>query len=151
METSEHVDDVRAIEAVIARQFASLNWSPGTSADWEGFAADFFPEASLYPAARPAKRQNVEAFIQRMKGLAGTKLRSFEEAVLGTEIHVFGNVAVALAGCEITENHAEVNRGVEMLLLVKNAGAWQIVSQAWDMESPSERIPRRLLAGHESE
>ena len=82
-----------------------------------------------------------------MKGLAGTKLRSFEEAVLGTEIHVFGNVAVALAGCEITENHAEVNRGVEMLLLVKNAGAWQIVSQAWDMESPSERIPRRLLGG----
>ena len=147
MEANEHRDDVQAIEAVIARQFASLNWSPGTSADWEGFAADFFPEASLYPAARPAKRQTVEAFIQRMKGLAGTKLRSFEEAVLGTEIHVFGNVAVALAGCEITENHAEVNRGVEMLLLVKNAGAWQIVSQAWDMESPSERIPRRLLGG----
>jgi transposase InsO family protein len=151
METNEHGDDVRAIEAFIARQFASLNWSPGTSADWEGFAADFFPEASLYPAARPAKRQTVEAFIQRMKGLAGTKLRSFEEAVLGTEIHVFGNVAVALAGCEMSENRAEIDRGVEMLLLVKNAGAWQIVSQAWDMESPSERIPCRLLAGHESE
>jgi transposase InsO family protein len=145
METNEHGDDVRAIEAVIARQFASLNWSPGTSADWEGFAADFFPEASLYPAARPAKRQTVEAFIQRMKSLAGAKLRSFEEVVLGTEIRVFGNVAVALAGCEITENGAEVTRGVEMLLLVKNAGAWQVVSQAWDTESPSQRIPVRLL------
>jgi ketosteroid isomerase-like protein len=80
-----------------------------------------------------------------MKGLEGTKLRSFEEAVLGTEIHVFGNVAVAVAVCEMTENGAEVHRGVEMLLLIKNAGAWQIVSQAWDTESPSQPIPMRLL------
>src|SRR5215218_9087134 len=145
MQADEHGDDVQAIEAVIARQFASLSWTPGTSADWAGFVADFFPEASLYPAARPAKRQTIGAFIERMKGLEGTKLHSFEEAVLGTEIHVFGNVAVAVAVCEMTENGAEVHRGVEMLLLIKNAGAWQIVSQAWDTESPSQPIPMRLL------
>jgi hypothetical protein len=145
MGADEHRDDVQAIEAVIARQFASLSWTPGTSADWDGFAADFLPEASLYPAARPAKRQTVEGFIERMKGLEGTQLRSFEEAVLGTEIHVFGNVAVALAVCEMTENGTEVNRSVEMLLLIKNAGVWQIVSQAWDRESPSQPIPVRLL------
>jgi hypothetical protein len=145
MEAIEHRDDVQAIEAVIARQFASLSWTPGASADWDGFAADFFPEASLYPAARPAKRQTVEAFIERMKSLAETKLRSFEEAVLGTEIRVFGNVAVALAACEMIENGAEVHRGVEMLLLIKDADAWQIVSQAWDSESPSHPIPIRLL------
>ena len=61
-----------------------------------------------------------------MKGLAGTKLRSFAEAVLGVEVRVFGNVAVAVAGCEITENDADVNRGVEMMLLVEDAGAWRI-------------------------
>ncbi len=146
MQTDKHGDDVRAIQALIARQFASLSWAPGASADWDAFAADFFPEASLYPAARPAKRQTVEAFIERMKGLAGTKLRSLQEAVLGTEIHVFGNVAVAVAACEMTENGAEVNRGIEMLLLIKNEGAWRIVSQAWDMESPSKRIPVQLVS-----
>ena len=145
MEADTHRDDVQAIAAIIARQFASLSWTPETSADWDRFAADFFPEASLYPASRPAKRQTVEVFIERMKGLEGTKLRSFEEAVLGTEIHVFGNVAVALAACEMTENGADVQRGVEMLLLIKNAGAWQIVSQAWDTESPSQPIPMGLL------
>ena len=145
MEADEHRDDVQAIEAVIARQFASLSWTPGASAAWDRFAADFFPEASLYPAARPAKHQTVEAFIERMKSLEETKLRSFEEAVLGTEIRVFGNVAVALAACEMTENGAEVHRGVEMLLLIKDADAWQIVSQAWDSESPSQPIPIRLL------
>ena len=145
MGADTHREDVQAIEAVIARQFASLCWTPGTPADWDGFAADFFPEASLYPAARPAKRQTVEAFIERMKGLEGTKLHSFTEAVLGTEIHMFGNVAVALAACEMTENGADVQRGVEMLLLIKNAGVWQIAAQAWDTESPLQPIPTRLL------
>src|SRR5215211_3062363 len=132
MQTDNDGDDVRAIEGIIARQFASLCWAPGTSADWHSFAADFFPEATLYPAARPAQRQTVEAFVQRMKGLAGTPLRSFHEVVLGTEVRVFGNVAVALAACEMTENDGAVNRGVEMLLLIKDEGAWRIVSQAWD-------------------
>jgi hypothetical protein len=143
MENAEHDDDRRAIEAIIERQFASLGWSPGRSADWQAFAADFFPDASLYPAARPARRQTVEAFVERMQGL-GTKLRSFKETVLGTEIHIFGSVAVALAGCEITENEADVSRGVEALLLVKDEGAWRIVAQAWDTEGDTKPIPRHL-------
>jgi Domain of unknown function (DUF4440) len=142
MESSEN-HDRRAIEAIIERQFASLGWSPSRSAGWQAFAADFFPDASLYPAARPARRQTVDAFVERMKGL-GRKLRSFRESVLGTEIHIFGNVAVALAGCEITENDAEVSRGVEALLLIKDEGTWRIVSQAWDTESETKPIPERL-------
>jgi hypothetical protein len=38
-----------------------------------------------------------------MKSLAGARPHSFEEAVLGTEIRVFGNVAAARAGRAITE------------------------------------------------
>ena len=131
---------------MVARQFASLNWSPETSADWDAFAADFHPEATLYPAARPPKVQTVQAFVERMKGLAETKLRSFQEAVLGIEVHVFGNVAVAIAGCEIVENTSTVNRGVEMMLLVKDDAAWKIVSHVWDTESPSKPIPAQLAA-----
>jgi hypothetical protein len=67
--------DVREIEAIIARQFNSLNWEPERSADWQAFSSDFAPSALLYPAARPAKPQNVEAFIDRMKGLAGARSR----------------------------------------------------------------------------
>ncbi len=145
MDTGNHSDDVRAIEALIARQFHSLTWSPGGEGDWRTFAADFVSEATLVPAARPAKKQTVDDFIERMKGLAGTKLRSFKEVLLGTDVRVFGNVAVALAACEITENDTEVSRGIEMLLLIKSDGAWQIVSQAWDMESPSNPIPSRLI------
>jgi ketosteroid isomerase-like protein len=143
--TDAHRADVVAIEALVARQFASLSWAPGKPPDWEAFAADFYPDAALYPAARPAKRQTVEAFVERMKGLAATSLCSFNETVLGTEVRVFGNVAVALAACEIIENEAGVSRGVEALLLAKEEGRWRIVSQAWDNESESKPIPARLI------
>ena len=63
-------------------------------------------DAPLYAAARPVKAQSAQDFVARMKGLAGTKLRSFAEAVLGVEVRIFGNMAVAIAGCEITENDA---------------------------------------------
>ena len=66
--------------------------------------------------------------------------------LLGTEIRVFGNVAVAIAACEMTENEKEVNRGVEMLLFVKDNGVWQIVAQAWDSEGPGKPIPSHLIA-----
>ena len=65
--------------------------------------------------------------------------------MLGTEVHVFGNVAVAVAACEMIENGGQANRGVEMLLLVKDEGAWRIVSQAWDAESPAKPIPAYLV------
>ena len=136
-------DDIRAIEAVILRQFGSLGWTPHTSGDWNAFTADFLPGAVLYPAARPAKRQTPEEFVARMKGIAATTLRSFREAALGRQIYVFGNVAVAVAACETTENDAQVNRGVEMMLLVKNEGAWRIVAQAWDTENATRAEPGR--------
>lgn len=153
MQKDDDRKDVQAIEALIARQFSSLSWTFGGTGDWDTFAADFFAEAALYPAARPAKRQSVPEFVERMKGLAGTKLRSFGQAVLGTEIRVFGNVAAAFAVIEITENGTEVNRGAEMLLLIKSEGVWQIASQAWDTERPSRRISSQLVGerGREAE
>jgi ketosteroid isomerase-like protein len=146
MGTDKYRADVEAIQALIARQFGSLCWAPGKQAAWEVFTADFHPDASLYPAGRPAQCQTVPAFVARMQGLAATRLRSFEKAVLGTEVHVFGNVAVALAACEITENDTEVSRGVEALLLVKDEATWRIVSQAWDTESEAKPIPEHLGA-----
>ena len=138
-------EDIEAIEAVIRRQFASLDWSPGKTADWDTFASDFASDAVLYPSARPAKRQTVQAFIARMQELARTTLRSFREAALGTKVLVFGNVALATAACEMTENEAEARRGVEMLLLVKDAGSWRIVAQGWDNETATSPIPSELL------
>lgn len=45
-----------------------------------------------------------------MEGLERTKLRTVEEAVRWADIHGFGNVAVVLAICEMTESSVEVHR-----------------------------------------
>jgi hypothetical protein len=82
-----------------------------------------------------------------MKGLAVTTLPALEETLLGADVRVFGNVAVAIAACELVENRNEVNRNVEMLLLVKDAGTWRIVAQAWDSERPEQPIPEELRGG----
>jgi hypothetical protein len=142
--TDAYADDKLAIRAVIARQFASLNWSEGSPADWDAFAADFFPSALLYPGARPARSQTVSAFLGRMKNLSETTLKRFREDLLGCDICVFGNIAMAAAVCEQSEDGAQPTRNVEMMLLVRNEGDWQIVSQAWDTESPAKPIPARL-------
>jgi hypothetical protein len=139
-------EDHKAIEAIIGRQFGSLNWRPDKPGDWNTFVADFLPGASLYPAARPAKRQTPEEFVARMKGLAESKLRSFKEDVLGHQIRVFGNVAIVVAGCQIIENGKDVNRGVEMMLLIKEDGTWRIAAQGWDTGNELSKLPADLLS-----
>jgi hypothetical protein len=45
-------DDEKAIRDLIARQFGSLNWRPGTSGDWNAFTSDFPLGAPLYAGRR---------------------------------------------------------------------------------------------------
>lgn len=144
MKADDELKDVQAIERLIERQSRSLRWSGGATGDWDGFASDFYAGASLYPSARPVKERSVDDFIEGLAALASTKLHEFHEKVLGTEIRVFGNIAIAAAGCEFTENKDDVNRRVAMLLLVKNKGRWRIAAQAWDTESADRTIPARL-------
>ncbi|MGA8292264.1 MAG: hypothetical protein WB820_07130 [Rhodoplanes sp.] len=138
--------DIEAIRALIARQFASVSWKANAAPDWRMFKSDFLPQAVLYAPARPVRAQSLEAFVERMNRLAGTTLHSFNEVVLGSEVRVFGNIAVAVVACENTENETEINRNVEMMLLVKDEGLWKIVAQAWDKEGESTPIPTELLA-----
>ena len=112
--------------------------------DTATFSSDFLPDASLYPSARPVSAKSLNEFTHRMGELARTTLTSFHERVIGTKVLLFGNVAVAAVACENTENEGEVNRNVEMMLLVKTNGHWKIAAQAWDRETNTLLIPDEL-------
>ena len=144
MSDAGDTDDVQAIETLIGAHFDALRWSPETQADWETFAADFSPDASLFPSARPVRRQALEAFIARMKGVAAGSLHSFEEKTLGMQVLVFGNVAVVLAASEMLENGTEVNHDVSGYLLVKDEGKWRIAAHAWDKAAKDRPVPEHL-------
>jgi hypothetical protein len=122
-----------------------MDWEPGRSADWTQFASLFFPGTTLIAAARPAKRQTIEEFIARMTRLAeGGTLTTFRERMLGSIIHVFGNVAVAIAACDMVENAQTVTRDVSGFLFIRDGGQWRIAGQAWDLETPQTPLPPEL-------
>lgn len=138
--TNSEDQDIKAIRALIGRQFKSLSWAQGGAPDLAGFTRDFVPDAALYASARPVRAQSAAQFGARMNGLAGTSLKSFDEKVIGTTIRVFGNVAVAVIATEAVENAADTSRTVEMMLLVKDEGLWRVAAQAWDKETPANPI-----------
>ena len=141
--TQSDEEDTRAIEALILRQFRSLTWAPDRAGDWDGFARDFLPGAVMFPSARPLRPQTVPTFVARMQDLARGVLQTFDERLLGSEIRTFGNVAIARAACEMTENGTTVSTNVEALLLIKD-GAWRIAAQAWDRASKERPVPGEL-------
>lgn len=129
------VSDETAISRLIESQFSALNWNDIRGAEWSSFSAGFRAEAVLYPAKRPAQGRSVGWFINRMVDLrAEGKLTSFSERPLGIKVMVHGNVAVALAGCEMTENGSAVTRDVSAFLFIKDQDQWRIAAQGWDID-----------------
>ena len=144
MAAIDESDDTRAIRVLIGGHFQGLRWTPTTSPDWGAFTPDFLPDASLFSAARPVRRQTIDAFIARMNGVAQGTLRSFEETTLGMQALVFGNVAVVLAASQMLENDSEINHDVSGYLLVKNDGKWRIAAHAWDHATEQSPVPENL-------
>lgn len=137
-------EDENAIRSLIGDHFEGLKWQAPGLPDWEKFCADFLPGALLFPAARPAQARSLDAFVERMNGVARGNLHTFEEHTLGMQIMVFGNIAVVMAASEMLENASEVNHDVSGYLLVKSEGAWRIAAHAWDKATEGNPVPDEL-------
>ena len=137
--------DRQKIRALIEQQFQSLSWSADWDGDWPAFENDFLDSARLFPGARPVKPVSVPEFVDRKQSLAKTSLGQLDETCLGAKINVFGNVAVAMAVCELVENGTRTSHNIEALLLVKTGGEWKIAAQAWDTAAEGSELPDELL------
>lgn len=126
--------DRAEIAQLIKRQFRSLCWDETSPPDLMALNAAYVEGANLFASARPARGHSAQAFGERMAGLRddGT-IPVFEEKGVGLHIWVAGNVAVAMAGCEMHENRSEITEDISAFLLVKNPDGWAIASQAWDI------------------
>ena len=125
--------DEDVIRALIKAQFDSIDWAPGRDADWRTVLRGFELGAQLWPARRPAQPVPPAGFVDGLRKLRGDgMLESFTEKGGGCHVWIIGNVAVALAGCEMVENGSTVTRDVSGFLLVKDGEGWRIAAQAWD-------------------
>jgi hypothetical protein len=138
--------DIDAIEGVIRGMFAAIQWDQDRAPDWAAFGASVRPAAAILPSARPAAEVALGAFVERMKGLRDQSvLATFEEIILGVDVQAFGNVAVARAAYATAVNGKPDGRGLNVFLLVKDAGAWTIAGLAWDNESEAAPLPADLI------
>ena len=125
--------DEVAIRALIAAQFEGIRWSPESSADWRTVHRGFAPGAQLWPARRPPVPQSALDFTSRLRRLREEGLNRFTETGVGCHVWIVGNMAVALAGCEMVEGDSGVTRDISGYLLVKHDDEWRIAAQAWDL------------------
>lgn len=65
METEHQREDVQAVKAIIARQFASLSWTRETPAGWDAFAAISFTARRFI---RPVALRRVSPFRHSSTG-----------------------------------------------------------------------------------
>ena len=133
MQPKENSRDEDTIRALIQAQFDGIDWAPGRDADWRTVLRGFKQDAQLWTARRPARPQSSNDFTERPRTLRDDEtLQSFAGKGPTCHIWIVGNVAIALAGCEMVENGSTVTRDVSGFLLVKDGEEWRIAAQAWD-------------------
>ena len=126
-------EDEAAIRALITAQFESIRWTLESNADWRSVHRGFAHGAQLWPARRPPAPQSALEFTSRLRRLRKEGLDSFTETGVGCHVWVVGNMALALAGCEMVEDDSTVTRDISGYLLVKHEDGWRIAAQAWDL------------------
>ena len=126
-------EDEAAIRELIAAQFDAITWAPGHDADWSTVHDSFTPGAQVWPARRPPAPQSAFDFTSPLRRLRDEGLGSFTETGAGCHVWVIGNLAAALAGCEMVEDDSGVTRDISGYLLVKHEDGWRIAAQAWDL------------------
>jgi hypothetical protein len=87
------------------------------------------------------------SFVDRMRGLAGTKLQSFAESALGIEFESSATSPLRWPVAKSQRTMPDVNRSVEMMLLVKDAGAWRIVGLGRGKSGESDSFRSHKLGG----
>ncbi len=126
--------DHREISALITAQFRALCWDKETPPDTKTLTSAYLEKAQLFSSARPAQARSANDFASRMTALRDNgQLDVFEEVLRGLHIWIAGNIAVAMAGCEMHENRTTVTEDISAFLFLKNPDGWSIAAHAWDI------------------
>ena len=130
--TGEPISDFAAIEALAQRYFDALY-----DGDVEAFAALFHPAARLYSAGGGTTTiMDVPAYLAVVKGRVPPRVRRDRRE----------DTVLSIARPTPTTAHLRVRelflpkRFTDELTLMKEGGAWRIVSKVWDFEIINEGV-----------
>lgn len=145
-----HAADSDSIDTVTRAVYDVISGPKGTR-DWARFRALFADGARLIPirvtadAAAPSV-MTVEDYVKRAG--ANFEANGFYESEVSRRVEMFGNIAHVFSTYESRHAPGEkpFARGINSFQLVKDHGAWKVMTILWDAEREGSPVPEKYLA-----
>ncbi|MBI4547800.1 MAG: hypothetical protein HY707_07465 [Ignavibacteriae bacterium] len=152
---SPHSEDVTSVDAIIKAMYESVSFTAGSQPDYKRLRSLFHPEGRLIPPKTERDSSvhvlDVENFITRSRDyvvITGLERRGFIEKEIFRRADGYGKIVHVLSTYESRHREtdpAPIQRGVNIIQLLKEHNRWWVVSVMWDIERPSVPIPPKYL------
>jgi hypothetical protein len=152
---SPHIDHAQgALDHVLTRLYEVISFEEGGEPDWEGMRQVFSRHARITRVTPEGTDYlDLPTFCAMARELIEVgAFTSFHEREVSRRVDQLGEVVHVLSAYE-TKRHPEASdrlgQGVNSIQLVREAGAWRVVSLCWDEKGLRKAADLRALVGGE--
>ena len=145
--------DVATVDAIVKALYDSVSFPPGKQPDYTRLRSLFHQDARVIPPkiekSATSVILDVESFITRSWEYVvttGLERKGFTEHEIARRVDAYGGIVHVFSTYEsrhLPEDSATIQRGINSIQLVRDANRWWIVSILWDLERPTNPIPKR--------
>src|SRR5258708_11269440 len=144
--------DGATIEAMVKALYESVSFPPGKQPDYERLRSLFHREGRVIPPKIDKSAStvilDVDSFITRSWEYVvttGMERKGFTEREIARRVDAYGNMVHVFSTYEsrhLPEDAAIIQRGINSIQLVRDSNRWLITSILWDLERPTNPIPK---------
>lgn len=148
-------EDVSTVDAIVKALYESVSFSPGRQPDYSRLRSLFHPEARIIPPKAdkntPTVLLDLESFLKRSWEsvvTTGLERKGFSEREIARRVEAYGNIAHVFSTYEsrnVPQDPVPVQRGINSLQIIRDSNRWWITSILWDLERPTNPIPKRYM------
>ncbi len=149
-------EDVSSVNGAIRALYESVSFQPGKQPDYARLRTILHPRAVIVPPRAEHTAEllihDVESFISQSRlsvistGLEGL---GFHEKETARRSESFGNVVSVFSTYESRHRESDptpIQRGINSIELMKDARRWWVIAILWDIEKPTNPIPKEYEA-----
>lgn len=147
--------DVMTVEGIIKALYESVSFMAGRQPDYDRLRSLFHPDGKLIPPKGEKETKvlvlDVDTFNARSREhvvISGLERKGFIEKEIARRSHAFGNIVHLFSTYESRHTVSDptpIQRGINSIQLLKENGRWWVISILWDVERPTNPIPKAYL------
>ncbi|MCP3914373.1 MAG: hypothetical protein GY711_02325 [bacterium] len=151
-QTPAKPDPEAGAEALVRKLYELVTFEAGTTPDWDEVRTLFVPEAVV--VLRTGREEmsvfSVDGFVADfVKFIEDAKVEKtgFTERILGMKSFVYGDIAqvLVLFDSHIPGSGREPHQGIDSFELIRQKGAWRVVSIVNERPTKERPIPKELF------